>query len=99
MHIAAAVLVGDQVGDDGVHKALALMSAAHRHAAQRVAKAAAGGNDIHIVIIHAAGIVEVGVPADPLGLKQLVDLVVGVAVCGVNLGNPVFGHCLDPFLS
>ena len=84
--------------DDLVHQAFALMGAADSHTAQRVAKAAAGGDNVHIVIVHAACVIKVCVPADPLCQEQFVDLVVGVSVCGINLGNSVFGHDLDPFV-
>ena len=98
VHVAAAVLVRDQMGDDRVHEAFALVSAADCHTAQRVAKAAAGSNDVHVVIVHAACVIKVSIPADPLCQEQFVDLVVGVSVCGINLGNSVFGHDSDPFV-
>ena len=92
VQIAAGVLIGDQVRDDIVHETFALMGAADGHTAQCIAKAAACRNDVHIVIIHAAGVVEVGVPADSFGLKQAVDLAVRVAVGRIYFGNCVFRH-------
>ena len=85
--------------DDLVHQAFALVGAADRHTAQRVAEAAAGGDNVHIVIVHAACVIKVCVPADPLGQKQFIDLVIGVAVGGIDLRNSVFGHGADPFIS
>lgn len=67
VQIAAGVLIGDQVRDDIVHETLALVGAADGHTAQCIAKAAACRNDIHIVIIHAAGVVDIGVPASHSG--------------------------------
>ena len=98
MHVAAAVLVGDQMRDDRVHQAFALMGAADSHTAQCVAKAAACSNDVHVIIVHAACVIKVSISANALGQEQFVDLVVGVSVCGINLGNSVFGHDLDPFV-
>ena len=36
---------------------------------------------------------------DSLGQEQFIDLVIGVAVGGIDLRNSVFGHGADPFIS
>ena len=82
----------DQVGDDLVHEALALVGAAHGHAAEGVLKAAAGGDDLHVIVIHGAGVFKIGIAADPLRLEQAVDLGLPAAVGSRDSGNIVIGH-------
>ena len=63
-----------QVGDDLVQQPLAAVPVRDGEAAQSTAKAAARGDERAVVIIDAAGVVEIAVAADALALEQGVHL-------------------------
>jgi len=52
------------MGHDLIHETFTLVAAAYSQAPECIAKATAGGNQIHFLIKHAAGVIQVGVPAD-----------------------------------
>ena len=49
------------------------MVRAYGKTAQCIAEAASGGDDIHLIIVHAARIIKVGIQADFLSLKKSGD--------------------------
>ncbi len=82
--VSPGILILDEVGNDVVHQGFSLVAAVHGHAAQGVAEAAAGGDDLVIVIQHGSGIVKVRVPADALLDEQIVHPLPKIAVVGQN---------------
>ena len=65
MVIAPAILHLDQMGQQRTQQPLALALSADGNTAQGIAKAAAGGRYAAIAVQHGAGIVQVGVQAQP----------------------------------
>ena len=98
MQIAPGTLHLDEMGDDLVQQSLPLMGAADGKAPQGVAEAAAGADDIPLLIEHGADVVEISVAPDALLFQQCIHLCKRAPVCGVNLRNAVFSHeDLPPF--
>ena len=81
-----------EMGNDFVHKSFSLMFAADSQTAERISKAAAGGDDMAIFIVHAAGVIQVAVAADSLRSEKCVNLPVGPAVRTINFRNRIIGH-------
>ena len=92
MHVAARALHLDEVGDDLVQQAFALMRAADRKAPQGVAKTAARADDVIVFVEHGADIVEVSVAADALLIQQFVDFGQRPLIGGVDLRDGIFRH-------
>ena len=89
VEVSALELDLHQVGDELVQQPLPLVFPADGKAAQRVSKAASGGNHTAVAVVHGADIVQVGVPADALLLQQAVDLRLRAPVGGRDLGNGI----------
>ena len=87
--ISAAVLVLHKVGNDGIHEGLALMRGAHGHAAERIAEAAAGCNDMVIVVQHRRSIIEIPIAMDALLLEQCIYLCPDIMVARADRCNAV----------
>ena len=79
MHDPALILHADQVGDDLVEKPFS-----YGKAAERIPEAAPRTDDVVILVVHRAGVIEVSVAADPFLLEKAVDLRESVFVTGVN---------------
>ena len=85
MCIPTLKLYADQVSYNLIHQSFSLMRAADCHTAECVAKTASGCNDIHFLIIHAAGVIQIGISADSFCKKQLINLCVGPSVRRIDL--------------
>lgn len=92
MCVPAGKLYFDQVADNRIHQSLALMRMAHCHAAEGISKTASGCDQIHLVIIHPAGIIQVCISSDPLSSKQLIDQMISVFICLTDLGDNIIRH-------
>ena len=84
MHVPPLILHADQVGDDLVEKPFSLMRVAYGKAAERIPEAAPRTDDVVILVVHRAGIIEVRVAANPFLLEKAVDLRESVFVTGVH---------------
>ena len=84
----------DQMGNDFVHQAFPLMVVIHRHAAQGISKAAAGGYGVVILVKHDTGIIQIGIPADSFLLQQCIHLGIGAGVRRVHRRNYIIRHKL-----
>ena len=91
VEVPSAALDLRQVGDDLGHEALPLVGLVHRQAAEGGAEAAPRGDEIEVLVEHAAGVVQVPIPADAHRLQKLVHLPVAPAVRGGDGGDAV-GH-------
>ena len=96
VEVAPGALHLNEVGDDLVEQALALMVAADGKAPQGVAKAAARADDVVILIEHSTDIIQIAVPADALFLQKGVDLSQGGFIGGRHLREGVFRHLPVP---
>ena len=96
MEVAPGALHLNEVGDDLVEQALALMVAADGKAPQGVAEAAARADDVVILIEHGTDIIQIAVPADALFLQKDVDLSQGGFIGGRHLREGVFRHLPVP---
>ena len=96
VEVAPGALHLNEVGDDLVEQALALMVAADGKAPQGVAKAAARADDVVILIEHGTDIIQIAVPADALFLQKGVDLSQGGFIGGRHLREGVFRHLPVP---
>ena len=89
MEVAPGALHLNEVGDDLVEQALALMVAAD-------GKAPARADDVVILIEHGTDIIQIAVPADALFLQKDVDLSQGGFIGGRHLREGVFRHLPVP---
>ena len=96
VEISPFILVLDQMGYDLVHQPFPLVVMVHGHAAQGIAKAAAGGNGPIVIVKHHTGIVQIGIPADPFLLQQSIHLGIGPFIGRIYLGNKIIRHHLSP---
>ena len=96
VEVAPGALHLNEVGDDLVEQAFALMVAADGKAPQGVAKAAARADDVVILIEHGTDIIQIAVPADALFLQKGVDLSQGGFIGGRHLREGVFRHLPVP---
>ena len=96
MQIPPRTLHLDEVGDDLVQQALALMGTADRKAPQGVAEAAARADDIVLLIEHGADVVQIAVAADALLLQQRIDLGQNGPIGRADLRNGIFTHRYSP---
>ena len=76
MCITTLELYADQVSYNLIHQSFSLMRAADCHTAECVAKTASGSDDVHLIIIHTAGVVKICIPADTFCKEQFVYLLV-----------------------
>ena len=76
MCITTLKLYADQVSYNLIHQSFSLMRAADCHTAECVAKTASGSDDVHLIIIHTAGVVKICIPADTFCKEQFIYLLV-----------------------
>lgn len=92
MCIPTLKLYADQVSYNLIHQSFSLMCAADCHTAECVAKTASGSNDVHLIIIHTAGVVKICIPADTFCKEQFVYLLVCQNVRWADLRDYIIRH-------
>ena len=84
MGVAPKHLHFQQVSHNLIQQTFSLMLPGYRKAAQSIAKAAAGGKKNVIFIKQTTGVVQISIPADSLPLQQLIHLLIGQGIPGLN---------------
>ena len=80
LQIAACMLQLDEMREDGIQQAFALMTAVYGETAQGILKAAARSDEVQVIVIDAAGVVKIFIPTDALFGKQCIDLLQGLGI-------------------
>ena len=80
MCISSGKLQLDQMTDNRIHQSLALVFMADRHTPKRISKTASCCDQIHFIIIHPTGIIQISISADPLCRKQFIHQAVAAFI-------------------
>ena len=80
MCISSGKLQLDQMTDDRIHQSLALVFMADRHTPKRISKTASCCDQIHFIIIHPTGIIQISISADPFRRKQFIHQAVAAFI-------------------